>query len=392
MNHGHELLSGFENLYWGFIDSMGLHRKDTGKREYRDIHNRLMAKYAEGMSDGYPTRCDHAIHIQILTLPPNPVPVWWYMVVLVLSLACGVVAISVWDKNTNPAIAFFGLGICVLFVIPVGIIYAVTGIEITLNVFAELFGGYWYEGDALSMNFLKTYGYVTCSHALQFASDLKLAHYVKIPPRQTFSAQMVATLVSTFICTLILQYQLTIPNVCTKDAPFNMFCPSVKTFFMASILWGTIGPRKIFGADGQYRFLHLGWAVGIIVPLLFWGAKRLFPSQKWLRMASPILMFHAPSMMVPYNFSYLIPSLYIGYASWVWIRRRYLAFWSRYNYITSAALSAGVALSSVVIFFALALHQPTLDWVGNRTYGCENTACVRLKIAKGSTFGPTEFH
>lgn len=318
------------------------------------------------------------------------------MAVLGLSIACGVVGIITWDKNTNPAVVFFGLGICVLFVIPVGIIKAVTGIEVTLNVFAELLGGFWYEGDALSMNFLKSYGFVTCSHAVLFAGDLKLAHYVKIPPRQTFAAQLAATLVSTFICTAMLNFQMMgIPNVCTEQAPFNMSCPNVNTFFMASILWGTIGPRKLFGAEGQYRFIQLGWAMGFVAPLLLWGVQRLFPSQKWLRMVSPVLMFAAPTS-VPYNLSYLIPAMPFGYVSWVWIRGRHLAFWSRYNYVTSAALTTGVAISSIVLFFAFALKGVQVDWWGNQVSGCENTThtdvCVRLPVMNGTTFGPTHFH
>lgn len=42
------------------------------------------------------------------------------------------------------------------------------------------------------MNFFKGYGYVTVSHALDFAQDLKLGHYLKIPPRQVFCCQVVA--------------------------------------------------------------------------------------------------------------------------------------------------------------------------------------------------------
>lgn len=58
------------------------------------------------------------------------------------------------------------------------------------------------------MNFFKAYGYVTTAHALEFVNDLKLAHYVKIPPRHTFWAQVVATLVSALVCTGVLNFQL----------------------------------------------------------------------------------------------------------------------------------------------------------------------------------------
>lgn len=76
------------------------------------------------------------------------------------------------------------------------------------------------------MNYFKSFGYVTCAHAISFANDLKIAHYVKvsrqpqlfthahltifdqIPPRHTFSAQMVATLISTLVCTGVMNFQV----------------------------------------------------------------------------------------------------------------------------------------------------------------------------------------
>lgn len=30
------------------------------------------------------------------------------------------------------------------------------------------------------MNYFKSFGYVTCNHAISFATDLKLAHYLKV--------------------------------------------------------------------------------------------------------------------------------------------------------------------------------------------------------------------
>lgn len=45
-----------------------------------------------------------------------------------------------------------------IFVIPIGIIKAMTGIEVTLNVLAEFIGGMWVEGNALAMNFFKSFG------------------------------------------------------------------------------------------------------------------------------------------------------------------------------------------------------------------------------------------
>lgn len=80
---------------------------------------------------------------------------------------------------------------------------------------AEFIGGAWMPGNALAMNFFKCFGYVTTAHALDFANDLKLAHYVKIPQRQTFWAQIAAAVVSAFVCTGVMNFQITnVPDLC----------------------------------------------------------------------------------------------------------------------------------------------------------------------------------
>lgn len=56
----------------------------------------------------------------------------------------------------------YGILLCLIFVIPIGVVAAMTGIEITLNVMAEFIGGMIVEGNALAMNFFKSYGYVPC--------------------------------------------------------------------------------------------------------------------------------------------------------------------------------------------------------------------------------------
>ena len=42
----------------------------------------------------------------------------------------------------------------------------------------------------------KTWSFTTMSQALNFISDFKLGHYMKIPPRQMFACQVIATIVS----------------------------------------------------------------------------------------------------------------------------------------------------------------------------------------------------
>lgn len=74
----------------------------------------------------------------------------------------------------------YGIALCLVFIVPVGIVTAMTGVPISLNVLAEFFGGLIAEGNALALNFFKCYGYVTCQQTITFSNDLKLAHYLKV--------------------------------------------------------------------------------------------------------------------------------------------------------------------------------------------------------------------
>ena len=49
------------------------------------------------------------------------------------------------------------------------------------SVFTELIIGYALPGHPIAMMIFKTYGYITMYQALQFTSDFKLGHYMKIP-------------------------------------------------------------------------------------------------------------------------------------------------------------------------------------------------------------------
>ncbi|KAF8924786.1 hypothetical protein BGZ52_007757, partial [Haplosporangium bisporale] len=49
-----------------------------------------------------------------------------------------------------------------------------------------------------------------------------------------------------------------------------------------------------------------------------------------------------------------------------WLRRYRYDWWSRYNYLTSAALDSGLAICSLVIYFALQNQETVFPtWWGN---------------------------
>ena len=94
----------------------------------------------------------------------------------------------------------------------------------------------------------------------------------------------------------------------------------------------------------------------------------------------------------PYNFAYFWPVVPLTCFSWLYIKRRYLAFWAKYNYVLAASWMAAIALAAIVIFFALEIPNggEAIVWWGNEVSytGCEDVACRRMEVPDVGYFGP----
>ncbi|GMK55614.1 hypothetical protein CspeluHIS016_0206700 [Cutaneotrichosporon spelunceum] len=328
------------------------------------------------------------IHWRLMKHYPE-VPEWWYFIVLIVALGIGIAGVEAYPTQVTPAVVPYGVLLALIFMIPIGLIYAVTGQQVTLNVIAEFVGASIVPGDALAMNYFKMYGYITAAHALAFSKDLKLAHYTKINPRHTFWAQMVATLISAFACTALFNFLLGFKNICTNDATFNMTCPGTNTFFTASVFWGSYGPLKLFGPEGHYKTLLIGFPVGLVLPFITFVLTRKVKS-KFVRSLHPVAMTYGALSWAPYNMSHQLPGVIMTYISWVIIKPRFLAFWARYNYVLYSAFVTGVAISAIVVFFALQVPEVSLTWWGNTVpyTGCDHKGCVRMNVPEIGYFGP----
>jgi len=293
--HRREIVSGFKNL---------IGRKSVSAHS-KDVHIRLMMSYRE-------------------------VPEWVYFIVLCTSICIGAAGIAAYPTNASPVAALYGVLIAVIFCVPCGIIKAITNIEVPLHIIAEMFGGLWFPGNANNVIFFSIYGYVTTSHTLHFAQDLKLAHYAHIPPWITFNSQMFATLVSSFVSTAILNYQMTkIPGVCTPTQKNHFTCPNTNTGFTSVVFWGTLGPKRMFGAGAIYNGLLWFFLAGALLPIPFYFLSRKWKVFRYFH--APIFLFGATFSRAPYNLANIWPAVPVAWLFNYYIKRRYLGWWSRYN-------------------------------------------------------------
>lgn len=93
----------------------------------------------------------------------------------------------------------FATALGLILVIPVGTLLAVTNHYVGLGVLTEMIGGFVVQGNPVAMNMFNAFGSLIMGEIIFFANGLKVGHYMKIPPRAMFRAQMVPTLVATII-------------------------------------------------------------------------------------------------------------------------------------------------------------------------------------------------
>jgi OPT family oligopeptide transporter len=138
---------------------------------------------------------------------------------------------------------------------------------------------------------------------------------------------------------------------------------------LQGIIWGVIGPSRIFSGTGIYAKLQWFWLIGALTPVVFYFAAKRFPR-------SPIRYLNAPVIFG--GLGYIPPATPLIYLSWgivgfifnKVIRNSKRGWWLTYNYVTSAALDSGLALSTIIIFFALLLPQVNPPaWWGNNVVG-----------------------
>ena len=92
--------------------------------------------------------------------------------------------------------------------------------------------------------------------------------------------------------------------------------------------------------------------VGAFLPVPFWLWQRRRPNS-WIKYVSTPIILN--------GVSFIPPATGINYSSWFFVgvifqyivRRRNFGWWSKFNYVTSAALDSGTVLSLMVIFFTL---------------------------------------
>lgn len=230
-----------------------------------DVHAKLMEKY-------------------------KTVPFWWYSILLVVTIAISLAITQTYDTSLSWWAFFVSLILALIFFMPIAIIQATTNIGIGLNVLTEFIVGYIQPGRPMAMMLFKAYGYMALYQGIGFASDMKLGHYMKVPPRVTFSAQVVACVWSAVVQVAVLNWALgSISDICTQEQKYHFSCPNGRVFFTASIVWGLVGPQRIFSPGQLYNGMLYFFIPGLLLPIAIYLAARRWPRSSIRLLNGPII-------------------------------------------------------------------------------------------------------
>jgi OPT family oligopeptide transporter len=183
------------------------------KMEADDIHAKLMRNYPE-------------------------VPDWWYGAVFFFFFLMGIVLVEVWHTNIPVWILILSLLLPIIYILPGGLILAMTGQPVGINILAQIIPGAIVPGSPLVNMLFKTYAIQTLVEAEEFVQDLKLGHYIKVPPRATFIVQLAATTIAATVQIGVKTWLFaSVDDICTPNQRSHLTCPHNEVFFTASAVW-----------------------------------------------------------------------------------------------------------------------------------------------------------
>ncbi|EJF56838.1 OPT oligopeptide transporter [Dichomitus squalens] len=309
------------------------------------------------------------IHAKLMRAYPE-VPDWWYMLTFIACFALAIVTAEVWHTEIPVWALILAIALPVTYMIPSGYVYALTGQNITINLLAQIIPGMILPGKPLPNMIFKAYAVQTLAEGTAFVQDLKLGHYVKLPPRATFVVQLVSTTLVGLLQVGVKEWMFSnIKDICQPNQKDSLTCPHNQVLYTTSAIWGLIGPARQFGTDSIYHPQLYAIAIGAVLPLPFWLWQRRWPN-KWNKFVNLPIVLNGIGLIPPATGINYSSWFLVGFIFQFLVRRRNFVWWSKFNYVLTAACDCGTVLSVLFIFFTLQFPKGGffVNWWGNTVY------------------------
>ncbi|KAI9206662.1 OPT oligopeptide transporter protein-domain-containing protein [Polychytrium aggregatum] len=284
-----------------------------------DIHNKLMAAYPETPTAVYIGIFAVSAIVMLIIGQTTPYRIPWYATLLAVCIG-------------------------IVFIVPIGILQAISGQQLGVNIITEFIAGLMMPGQTVPVMVFKGVGYQTMLQALALLSDLKLGHYMKIDPRAMLGAQILGSVIASVVMTPATTSFLFGPLYGTADWQ----APWYGTAYTAGAIWGAIGPTRFFGIGSLYQATLWAFPIGLVLPIVPWIGNRIYKHQMWhLAVNIPILMqFQGPGNG---NQIFVITVFVFATAFQFYAHRYKNEWWKKYCYVLQASFDGATAVVGVLI-------------------------------------------
>ncbi|TEA16818.1 Oligopeptide transporter 2 [Colletotrichum sidae] len=302
---------------------------------------------------------------------------WGILTALPIGILLVIVATkSIWMPTWT---YFVALGFGAAAMLPMSLVYAMSGYSIKVGFFNELIYG------CSSRHPLGQLAYRIISGNVWYDArivleDQKIGHYLHLPPRDVIGIQIIANMLALPINYGVMRWVIAskFDYVSGKiaDPQGQWTGQEFKSYNTAGIQYALVGPKKLF-ASSFFKPVLYGFPAGAVGPLVIWFLHKKFPKARFDLWNSTIFFasaatFHGNLSTGPFT-TFLVGTFFNFY-----LYRYRRAFWNKWAYISGAALDTGFNANLLFIFVFLGTTGAVMvNWWGNNADNIER--CFALK-------------
>ena len=313
-------------------------------------------------------------HCQLMRKYPE-VPEWWYMIVLAVGFAISIVSVAAYPTQTPwwTIIALAAIGTFVT--VPWCVIKSLSNVGLPLGIIWNVLPGIWFPGKFLPDLMLLMLGDAFSDIAGSFGTDLKYAHYARIPPRAIFRTHIASQVLNCVIYCGTIQVLLDLYDsdntFCHPDNKNFMVCNGPRGVYSSVISYGVLGTNNLFKL---YPALKWCFLIGPILALVWVTAEKLshrirarlvngldeeqkarFDKKFWTPLSTVVQSIH-PAIALEgatnwggnTNLTQYTTALFLSWLFQYYLKRHYTAWWGKYAFLLFSGLNVGVAISGFV--------------------------------------------
>ncbi|KAI0156292.1 OPT oligopeptide transporter [Pestalotiopsis sp. NC0098] len=296
---------------------------------------------------------------------------WGLLTIIPIAILLGIVAAGlVWMPTWT---YFVALGFGAAAMLPMSLVYAMSGFSIKVGFFNELIYGYMIEAKGSSRHPLGQLAYRIISGNVWYDArvvleDQKIGHYLHLPPRDVIGMQIFANMIALPVNYGVMRWVL--------DTKFDYVSGKVtdplgqwtgqdfKSYNTAGIQYSLVGPKKLF-ASSFFQPVLYGFLVGAVAPVGIWLLHKKFPRVRFDLWNTTI--FFASAAVFYGNLSTgPLTAILLGTFTNFYLYRYRRKFWDTWAYISGAALDTGYNANLLFIFLFLGTTGTVMvNWWGN---------------------------